>query len=166
MKEKTVELYGETDVSAANRKAGVWTAAAAVIGALTLGFCLYCAFHARAEDAVTWYKRAAAASILGGWAVITIRIFAINNFKAAKKHIEAVLDGERERIDGSFEKTGEKTIIKNGVTLEKIKVTGNDSVGFVSVYDKKASLFDDKKAASVYTVFGFITAYEVKDEDN
>jgi hypothetical protein len=36
----------------------------------------------------------------------------------------------------------------------------------MSIYEKKAKLFDAEKAALVYSVYGFIAGYEEQNEDD
>ena len=92
-----------------------------------------------------------------------MRIFAADGIKAAIKHTKAMLEGSPEEVGGSFAVTEERLFIRKGVPIVRVRVTGNDLVSSLQIYDKKAGLLPGS-AGRVRTVYGFITAYEEEHE--
>lgn len=166
MDNKTVWLYCENDLAAVLKKKKAFAFAALVLACAGLGVCIFCAVHARDAAAMTWFKTAASASVLSGWGVISLRIFALAPLRAAEKHIRTMLAGETEKVAGSFIVTGDRIDIRKGVSMVKVRVCGNEAISSLSLYDKKAKLFNAENALAAYTVYGFIAGYEERNEDN
>ncbi len=166
MENKTVWLYSENDLEAVLKKKKGCTFAALALACAGLIVCVFCAFHAKDADALNWFKIAAAVSLLAGWTVITLRVFVIEPLKAAEKHIRTMFGGEYEKVAGSFSLTGERIDIRKGVSMYRVCVDGNEAISSMSIYEKKAKLFDAEKAALVYSVYGFIAGYEEQNEDD
>ena len=160
-----VELYGEGDLAAARRKAAFWRAAAVIIAAAGLGVCIWFCTKATPYVYLEWLKKTVIVSAVTGWAVITIRIFPLEKHKAAARHIESVTTGQRETVEGSFEVTDERTSIKRGVSMYRIKVEGDPEVASLQVYEAKAGLLRGENPVRIESVHGFAVAYEVEYED-
>ncbi len=77
--------------------------------------------------------------------------------------MKAILEGRREKVEGAFTLTRRRTLLERGVNMKRVEVTGAERIDSLQIWDRKAKLFDDKNAASVYVVYGFITAYEAKE---
>ena len=164
MNSKVIELYGRDELAKARGRLRAVTALCAVIGALTLAFCILCCVKAGTHDRTRLMLYAIAASTLGGWAIIAVRVFWLARLKNEKKHIEAITSGARERIEGWFAPTGERFRVINGVGLTRIAYSRDDEIGTLGLWSKKEKSFDSERAAAVYTSQGFITAYEVQNE--
>ena len=164
MESKVIELYDRDELKKARGRLRALAALCAVIAALTLAFCIYCCVRAGEHDRTRQMLYAIAASTLGGWAVIAIRVFWLSKLKNEKKHIEAMTSGERERVEGWFAPTGERFRVINGVGLTRIAYSAGYETGTLGLWSKKEKDFDCERAKAVYTSQGFITAYEVQNE--
>ena len=105
------------------------------------------------------------ASTIGGWIVISVVHFAIDEVRRAIAHTKAVLEGERMAVDGRFTLTNERLIVKRGVSMLRVDVSGVPRLDSLQLYDKKKALFNAEKATRVYSVHGFVTAYEEGEGD-
>lgn len=160
MEKTVIELYNERELDALGKKLLRLRVIAAAVGLIALGFCVYFCATANSANAKMHYIYTVIASVLGGWAVISLRCFAINDVKAALRHVKTMLEGESETLFGSFTPTGERLFVKNGVAIRPVRCESEGRTQLLQLYDKKAELFD-AGASRVRTVYGFITAYEV-----
>lgn len=155
-----VELYGKTHIEALRKKTALWIAIAVGIGVLTLALCVVFCLCTRTANAERMLAYTIAASILGGWTTLTIRIFVIDELLYAKKHTEAMLAGPRERVTGTFTVTKERIRVKRGVAMRKVKADGAPGVASLQLYEKLVKHFPPSGVTAVETVYGFIVAYE------
>ncbi len=160
MKSRITELYHPEELDELRRKIRRGTVITVLIGLLTLAVCVALCCFVTPKNATTLLLGTVVASTLGGWAVISVSYFGVEEHKNAYKHCEAMLSGERERIDGTYELTDERLRVKRGVAMRRIRVDGVPRVGSVQVYDKKADRLKDVHHGALYTVYGFVTAYE------
>lgn len=163
MEDDFVSLYSEKDITLLKKRLGIWTAVCVIIGAAALAVCVSFAVSAYFTETRELFIPTVLVSVFGGFSVITVYRFVIEDIRAAIKHTEAMLKGEAEIVAGSFTVTGEKLFIRKGVPIVRVKVAGNELVSSLQIYDKKAALLDGS-AERVATVYGFVTAYG-KHED-
>lgn len=155
------KLYDISEIPVLRKKEIIWTAAA--IGALVLSTAVcavICAFAGKAHDPRLLPIVIAIATV-GGWTAITFWRFLALGFRHARKHTEAMLDPktEPEIVEGKFELTRERLFIIGGVAMVKVKVSGNDLVRSLQIYDRKKKLLRPT-ATRVKAVHGFITEFE------
>lgn len=160
MKFRTVELYKSSDPAEQRARLRLWIGAAAAIAAATLLACIVLCTRVRTENAQRLLLWCIALSTLGGWIVLSLRIFAIDEWRSAIRHTEAMLSGPREVTEGAFTLTTERVRIKNGVSMVRVQVDGAPHVQSLQLYDKKRKQFETAKPVRVTTVYGFIVAYE------
>ena len=169
MERKLIELYSPDDIVRLRRRRRTVTAIAAAAALVTLAVCVFFCARTTAKNAGRMLLCAVIASTLGGWVVITLVRFFIDEYKRGEKHVKAILEGEREPVDGKFTLTNERLSVIRGVSMLRIRVEGAPRVASLQLYDKKKKLFDGAKARRVYAVHGFAAAYETEgegDEDN
>lgn len=159
MDNSIVELYTEKDLAKLKRLRLFFIILASLIGACALGVCVYLCASATVMTAQDMLLKAIIVSVAGGWAVITLRVFVIKELTQGIRHSEAVMKGVRECVTGSFTLTKERTFIKKGITLITVKVEGGNKRA-LQLWSSKKRAFKGVKTAKVYTVYGFIAAYE------
>lgn len=162
METKLINLYDEAELKKLRARRRAWLAAFGVIAALTLALCIIFLAKAGKARSIELLIKAIAASIAGGWAALTVRIFAVEPLSRAEKHVNAILAGETETHAGAFDVGEKPVILRRGVAL--YRVYAGDGSG-LSLWEKKKLLFPASRAERVQTVNGFITAYEVKNEN-
>ena len=159
MENEITELYSEKELARVKRGLALLRAGAVALALITLGLCVYFCISADRHYPKDALIRTIACSCIGGWAVITLRVFFISRLRYRRDHIKAMLEGRREEITGSFALTRERTFIIKGVAMRRVEVTGNEREHSLQVYDRKAPLFNADKATAVYAVHGFIVGY-------
>lgn len=165
MERNLIELYSTDDIPRLKKKERLYTAAAVAVGLLTLAVCVFFCILSRTHDPKKMLLYSICASTIGGWIVISVVHFAIDEVRRAIAHTKAVLEGERTAVDGRFTLTNERLIVKRGVSMLRVDVDGVPRLASLQLYDKKRALFSAEKAARVYSVHGFIVAYEEGEDD-
>ncbi len=161
MEKDFCELYSEKELPLLKKKERIFTAAAAAAAVLSFIACaVVCALAGRAHDPKL-LPIVIIVSTLGGWTAITLWRFPALAYRHAYKHTAAMLGDKEaaETVEGVFELTKDRLFIIGGVAMVRVKVSGNDSVRSLQIYDKKKKLFDPN-ASRVKAVDGFIVAFE------
>lgn len=166
MNHQMIELYQKSELTELRRKLVFQVAVAAAIAAVTLCVCILICLRVTSYNANQLLAPCIGVSILGSWIVLSIRIFGIDTTRCAIKHTEAMLEGERETITGTFALTGERVRVKNGVTMFRVSHEGSERTGTLQLYDKKRERFDGSRAKAVSVVYGFVVAYEEGTEND
>ena len=160
---ETIRFYSKAELK--KLKTSLWIAriAATLLALITLAVCIWFCVNVNTANALRQLVMTMIVSALGGWAVITLRITAIKHYKYAVAHCEAILKGAEEKIEGRFTVSESITRIHGGVSFYCVRVNDEEENG-VSLYSRYRKRFDESKALAVYTVYGFITAYEAAYE--
>lgn len=159
---KLVKLYDERELASFKRRRLVWIVLAAAAALAALVLCIFFMKKAVAMRSPAQLLRAVIASVAGGWMVLTLRIFAIDELSRGIKHIKAMLDegSEETVVRGGFSAAKKPLRIKRGVALRRVSAENET----LSLWERKVKRFPSEKAVAVRCVNGFITAYEVEDE--
>ncbi len=104
-------------------------------------------------------------STVMGWIAITILHGSFGNAAAQVKHIDLMLNEQRKTVTGSFEKTGVVRRVKNGMNVRKVRCVENGFERVLSLNEQKASMLPDAFTGTVQTVYDYIVAYEVEEDD-
>jgi hypothetical protein len=160
--DKTVkELYKEEELAAYRAKKRLWNFASFAVLALALALCVSFCLRANVLNSSRMLIYCFITSAVGGWIFLTMHIFPLAKTRAAIKHIEAMLAGEREYHAGALRVTDERVFVKNGVPLVRVDSDG----GVLRVWSEKAEELKKAELKGVYCVYGIIAAYEEKHED-
>ena len=160
-----LELYQMQEADAANTRRRKALTAMITAGAIGLLTCvLLCLFVTR-KNSMKILPFVIGASILSGWTVIFLSHTFYGEARAAVRHDEMMLTGERETFVGRFQKTDEVHRVKNGVTVRKIIALCDERERVLSVSEQKAALLPDTFDGKVEAVYDFIAAIEVQNDD-
>ena len=158
------ELYGNQELTEAKLRRRRAVKRMCVIGAIGLAACvLLCVFTTRRNQG-TMLPIVIGVSIAAGWAVIFLSHTAYGESRAAERHDELMLTGERERTEGTFVKTDEVTHVRNGVAVRKVRSEQNGRELVFRVAETKAAALPDAFTGAIETVYDFIAAYEVRND--
>ena len=163
MEKRMIELYSQEEIGLLKKKRNVWIGIAVAVAALALAFCIFFCMRTNTANRDRMLLGTIISSTLGGWIVITVTHFVVEEYQNAEKHIVAVLEGPREYEEGSFEWTGEHLRVRKGISMTGIRKVGAVK-GNLYLYDAKKKLFQAERAVRVCTVYGFVAAYEVNDD--
>ena len=162
MERKIVELYTQSGLLSARRRLFASRIITLLVCAAALGICISFCIGVDAHNAVRRLVCAIAVSAVGGWTAITLRLLLISRFKRTAAHYKAVLEGKRERIEGAFSVSDETIRITGGVSIKRVRVIAANAERELSLFSSMRPLFPADKAAAVYSVYDFISAYEVE----
>lgn len=167
MKTNIIELYGPDELAREKRRLLVWIVVLVLAAALVLAACIVLCTHVTQRNWQRMLTAVLLTSVLGGWTVLSLRIFVLDQIRFGEKHVAAIEEhrAERERFEGTFTLTNERLLVKNGVSMQRVQ-SDNPKAGVLQLYRRKVKRFDAARAAAVYVEFGFITAYEVCDADS
>lgn len=160
MEQKTVELYQKDELKKLRRRLIIEITALTAVVVLTLIICILICRKVTLYNAKNLLFWCVGTSVLGSWIALSVRIFAVDGTRCAIRHTEAMLEGERERITGTFVLTDERVRVKNGVSMIRVRHEGLERTGVLQLYDRKRDRFNASHAAAVSVVHGFVVAYE------
>lgn len=104
-------------------------------------------------------------SVAAGWILITILHGSFTLSGAQVRHLDVMLNEPRESFSGRFEKTDSVRRMKNGLSVRKVLLTKDGHETVLSVNEQKAALLPDAFTGTAQTVYDFIVAYEVDEDD-
>lgn len=156
------ELYSYEELASLKKRKAAAVAVAAAIALVTLALAIVCCIKADRHAPKEMLIRAIVISTVGGWIVISLVHFLIDELTYAIKHSRAMLEGEKEEVGGRFKLTDERWLVKRGVAITEVKAEPDDpsprAPVRLQIYDKKKKRFDEA-AVRVETCHGFITAF-------
>ncbi len=161
---KQIELYNREELNRAKQRqnrSALWMAA---IGAAGLCVCIALCVGTTRKNADTMLPFIIGASVAAGWMVIFLSHAVFGKARATVRHTDLMLTGERETFVGRFEKTDEVRRVKHGVPVRKVRAYIDGYERVLSVSESKAERLPDAFAGRVETVYDFVAAYEVEDD--
>lgn len=162
MTEQVVELYTDGDMAAMGRKITGWTAVLAVVGLAALGACIAMAALTTTANAMRMEMYAEITSTLAGWFVIYVGIFVVSACRRERRHARMLREEERERTEGVVTVTGERFRIHKSIAVRRVEVRRGDEVKRLLVTENRARALAEADPAAVYTVHGYVAAWEKK----
>ena len=136
-----------------------------IIGAIGLAACIVlCALVTR-RNIQKIMPLTIGISIVTGWIVITILHGSYGSASAMLKHSDLMLREPRKTLKGRFEKTETVRRIRNGMSVRMVRCFEGEHETILSVNGRKADLLPDAFTGTVQTVYDYIVAYEVEEDD-
>lgn len=164
MTAQIVELYSESDRNRLRRKVSVWTGILLGIALAALIACIAMAALTNTANADRMELGAVAVSTAAGWFVIYCGIFILSRDRRELAHAEMLRGEPRERVEGTIRVTGERLAIRKSIVALRVEVSGGEGTERVLVTEQRGSALAkaaESGAAAVYTVHGYVAAYEV-----
>ena len=162
---KRVELYEEATLQTERGRKNRLLIVMLVIAAVGLAACIVLCTLATRRNLRILMPITIAVSVLAGWVNITILHGPFAAINARVRHYKTMLNEPRETEHGSFEKLDGVTLMKNGMTIRKVRRTENGHETILSVNEALSKQLPDAFTGSVETVYAFIAAYEVDEDD-
>ena len=113
--------------------------------------------------------RAAVTAISGfsGCAAIYYGVFLVKKLRVESEHAVRMLTGEREEHTGTLEPVRGRIKIFNSITVQNIILHTAEGDELLRVNAEKAAMIpSDGGVFRVYTVHGYVTAFERADDEN
>lgn len=163
---KRVELYGENAlISERGRKRRTGIVMLIVL-AIGLAACVVLCTFATRRNLKVLLPVTIGVSVLTGWIDITILHGAFGESNARVRHMNMMLTEPRETVRGRFEKTDDVTRMRNGMSIRKVRLTVEEQPErILSVNEALSDRLPDGFTGTAETVYAFIVAYEVDEDD-
>lgn len=158
----TVELYSRGDIERLIRRKNISKYAALIIGVLGLAACIAICCAANTANAQRMENTAVIVSTLAGWAVIFIILNVQLPSKYEAAHAKLLLDGERKAHRGTVTVDKTPVRIKNSVSVCRVSVSDGARLNIIS--KKAAALKGITAPVTLYSVHGYVVAYDTEVE--
>lgn len=155
-----VELYTDGDMAALRRRIKRWTAVMAGVGLAGLGTCIALAALTTTANALRMEMWSYLVSTLSGWVAIYIGIFVVTAGTRELRHAQMLREEERQREAGTVTVTEERFRIRKSVPVRRVLLRREDGEKRLLVTGYKAEKLAGARPAAVYTVHGYVAAWE------
>ena len=159
-------LYKKEQLNRVKRKDQTGRALVWGLSAVSLSACVALCLNTRMGNERTMYLSVVAVSILGGWTVIALLFFYWLPWRAERRHMEGILQGEEEEAVGVLHWTDTLFAIPRSITVRKMNLETDQ--GLLSLQaDERLIRALPKSGARVRVRFvrRYITAWEETDAE-
>ncbi len=115
-------LYTKEQLNRVKRKDQTGRALVWGLSAISLAACAALCLNTRMGNERTMYLSVVAVSILGGWTVIALLFFYWLPWRAERRHMEGILQGEEEEAIGVLRWTDTLFAIPRSITVRKMNL--------------------------------------------
>lgn len=157
-----VELYSDEDLTRLRARVKTWIIALSLIGTAGLAACIVMAASAGTATAERLEQITILTSTVAGWVVLYGVIFVVTAGIRELRHARMLRDEERIRQEGTPSLTKERVRIKSSITARRVKLSGAEGSPRILVCDSRSKVLNNPKIKALYTVHGYVAAYEVE----
>ena len=162
MKEEMVELYSEADLTRLRQQIRRRRILHAVIAAAALAACIALIANTRTRNAARMELATIIVSTIAGWIVIYGSVFKVMARARELRHAAMLRGEERQVSRGEVVVTDERVAIRKSITARRVEVRGEGAPERLLVCEARADALASAGAHAVYTVHGYVAAYEVE----
>ena len=156
-----VELYADADLEQLTRQINMRRAAHLALSIAALAACLTMIALTRTGNAARMEGAVIAVSVLAGWIVLYGSLFAVAERRRELGHATMLRREPREAVRGTVAVTDERVVIRKSITARRVEVREGDEIHRLLVCETRAGALAAAGATAVYTVHGYVAAYEV-----
>lgn len=161
MNKDIVELYTEADLARMRRSIRRGCAAHALLAALALTACLAMIARTGTGNAARMELAVILVSTVAGWIVLYGQLLVVLPRRRELRHAVMLRADERETVTGVIAVTDQQVPIRKSITALRVEVRGEGESRWVLVCQTRAGALAALDAATLYTVHGYVAAYEV-----
>ena len=161
MKDSTVELYSSADLSQLEHRIKRWSLALFLLATAALAVCVVLITLTGTENAARMETLTIAVSTVAGWIVIYGSLFVIVVSRRELSHANMLRNDERQMVSGDITVTDELVKIRRSITARRVEVHSDEGIRRLLVCDTRTDALAAAGATALYTVHGYIAAYEV-----
>lgn len=161
MKDGMVELYSDAELARMAGEIRRRRVAHGLIAVAALAACLTMIGLTGTKNAARMETAVIAVSTLAGWAVIYGSVFGVVARKRELRHAAMLRTEEREEARGVVTVTDERVNIHKSITARRVEVRGEKGTSRLLVCESRAAGLAAAGAVAVYSVHGYVAAYEV-----
>lgn len=161
MKEGIVELYSDADLAQMRQRIKRRRAAHLLVAAVALAACLTMIALTSTENAARMELAVIAVSTLAGWIVIYGSVFVVMAARRELRHATMLREEERQAVSGAVTVTDERVVIRRSIAARRVEVRDGEGTHRMLVCEMRAAEIAALGEATLYTVHGYVAAYEV-----
>lgn len=161
MKQGIVELYSEADLARLRQQIRRRRAVDAAIAVAALAICVALIISTRTRNAARMELATIIVSTLAGWIVIYGSVFTVMARGRELRHATMLREEERQTVCGDVVVTDERIAIRKSITARRVEVRGEGETERLLVCEERAQALAAAGASRLYTVHGYVAAYEV-----
>ena len=166
-KNTMVELFPPARLEKLERRSRITKYLLLTLGFLALGVCVWFTSQVNTRNLYTMLPRCVCVSVGAAWIIIYFGIYVVRDGKREAAYARHLLEGERQTVEGKVSLVKLKVRIRNSVTLRKLRVeTGEGPVSLSVHIDKADQLKRAGEFLRLYTVHGYVVAYEELNHEN
>ena len=160
MKE-VVELFSDADLERLRRQIGRRRTFHMALAAVALATCVGLIAMTNTRNAARMELTAIIVSTVAGWIVIYGSVFTVRARARELRHAVMLRGEEREEARGDVVVTDERIAIRRSITARRVEVRGEGETRKLLVCESRAKALAAAGAKTLYTVHGYVAAYEV-----
>lgn len=166
MSEKIVELFDPARLARLEKRR-IWTRRLLWALALAaLAVCIILTALVNTHNIYRMYLACVCVSVGAAWIIIYFGIYVVRDGGRELEHAKHLAEGPREAVTGRVSLQKLKVRIRNSVTLRKVRVDTEKGPVNLSVHiDKSEQLRKAGERLTLYTVHGYIVAYQKAEEE-
>lgn len=161
MNREIVELYGDADLIRLRQKIQRWSAAHILLGTAALAACLGMIARTGTANAASMEMAVIIVSTVAGWIVLYGQLLIVTPCRRELRHARMLREEEREAVTGAVVVTDDQVAIRRSITARRVEVRGEEETSRVLVCETRAATLASLGTATLYTVHGYVAAYEV-----
>lgn len=161
MKQEMVELFSDADLARLRRQIRRRWMMHAAIAALALAICIGLMVNTRTRNAARMELMAIITSTAAGWIIIYGSVFKVMARGRELRHAMMLRSEERQAVRGEVVVTEERIAIRKSITARRVEVRGEGELERLLVCESRADALAAAGARTLYTVHGYVAAYEV-----
>ena len=161
MKEEVVELYGDDNLAQLEWRIKRWSVLLFALTAVALASCVGMIAFTNTGNAVRMEVFVIILSTLVGWIVIYASVFVVTMSRRELAHANMLRNDERQMVKGAVTVTDERIRIKRSITVRRVEVRTDGALHRLLVCETRAAALAAAGTDALYTVHGYVAAYEV-----
>lgn len=156
-----VELYSDAELARLGTQIRRRRALHGLIAAAALAACIAMIACTSTRNAAQMEMATILVSTVAGWIIIYGSVFAVSARRRELRHATMLHEEAREEVRGAVTVTDERIAIRRSITARRVEVRGEGEVQRLLVCESRAAALAAAGASAVYTVHGYVAAYEV-----
>lgn len=161
MKTEITELYGDADLTRLQQKIRRQSTVHILLAAAALAACLWMIARTGTANAARMEVAVILVSTVAGWVVLYGQLQVVAPCRRELRHARMLRGEERQAVTGAVTVTGEQVTIRRSITARRVEVRGEKENHRLLVCAARAASLEALRTATLYTVHGYVAAYEV-----
>lgn len=166
MSKEIVELYDPARLARLEKRCVLTKRLLWILALTALAVCVILTALVNSHNIYRMYLACVCISVGSAWLIIYFGIYVVRDGGRELEHAKHLAEGPREAVTGRVTLQKLKVRIRNSVTLRKVRVDTEQGPVNLNVHiDKSEQLRRAGERLTLYTVHGYIVAYQKAEEE-